>query len=299
MCIIIEQYPHCEVPFEKLQAACKRNSDGFGITYSDGKTLESFKKFDPKGNDPEYVARLLEESRDVTTLLHLRLATVGERNEANCHPYPIKVDNQEFNFCHNGTLYGFEDKQKQFSDSYHFAYRIVQPLLQRSVSMIPVEELLEDSFVADILEEFAGTSVFTLMDTTGKTLWINDNNRGKEFEWGKVSNTYSFATPKPPTAHKPDTSPHYIIGNQNRPQPKTNINKNNKQKTLNQDILCINMRETFQDISDGVTFDDLMYFDSDQILELCVKYPSAATWLILDLLAEVYELREGDMTNGY
>lgn len=195
MCVIIVKDPGVELPYDKLESACWVNSDGYGISVIDRGKIETKKVFDPKGNDPAAVAKLLEESKDLKTILHLRFRTAGEKAEEACHPFHIltkEQDDLDMLLMHNGTMRTFEKKGSVEPDSYHFVQEIVRPLATRFGAAMTNEEIIEDPLFQRILSDYAGLSnKLVIYDNNGKVLIIN-KDQGKQYEGWWASNEYSF-----------------------------------------------------------------------------------------------------------
>lgn len=200
MCLIIDRMPGKVFPADKLEAAVLNNEDGFGIVTFDRGKVEVNKYFDPeKGNDPELVARLLEDAKDLRVLVHLRWKTQGTIKEDNCHPFDV-LDNPindgfQLRLMHNGTLSDFCGTDPEKVDSYNFAKELVKPLAHRTLLAVEDAALIHDPLFKRIVAEFAGPSnVITFFDTFSSVVHIN-RQRGIEGDGWWVSNSYSFGKP--------------------------------------------------------------------------------------------------------
>lgn len=192
MCVIIVRNPGIEIPFNKVESACIVNSDGFGLSVVDRGKIETIKHYDPKGNDPEIVAKLLEAAKEQKVYLHLRFATKGSKREENCHPFTVvEDDNYEMRFMHNGTLSDFGNND--ITDSEDFSNKVIKPLVSRT--RYETDNPLADPFVHLILQKYKSSgSRFVLYDNEGNDLILgsagdsqwHDNNG-----WWS-SNVYSF-----------------------------------------------------------------------------------------------------------
>ncbi|SHH47644.1 class II glutamine amidotransferase [Bradyrhizobium erythrophlei] len=199
MCVIIHRLPNIIIPSDKIESACIVNADGFGLAVADRGKIELIKELNPKGNDPERVLKLLEETKDLPILLHLRYKTVGAVNEANCHPFVVTTDADDgidIVMCHNGTMNQFNITGNDFSDSYMFNEMLLKPLLERSLCSPDVdpEAVLDDELLQLVLNEFVpSSSIVSLLDGNGKSLHIHETS-GFEHEGWWSSNNYSFNT---------------------------------------------------------------------------------------------------------
>lgn len=193
MCVIIYREPKVSIPFEKLVSACLVNADGMGIVSVDRGKLELRKYFFDKGNDPEVLAKALEDAKDLHTYVHLRYRTKGPKDKSNVHPFGVlksKKHGLDIQFMHNGTLSSFGDTTN--CDSKDFAKSILTPLSERFLQTVDKEELLLDKVYTNIIKQYAGTtSVFLMMDNLGNHNIFNMNN-GKAFNGWWASNEYSF-----------------------------------------------------------------------------------------------------------
>lgn len=197
MCVIIHRPGKVIIPPEKIESACIVNADGFGLAVVDRGKIELIRELDPKGNNPERVLKLLEETKDLDILLHLRFITVGTKSLDNCHPFVVtthEADGIDMVMAHNGTMSAFNINGNDFSDSYMFNEMIVRPMMERSLCSPDVTpaDLLDDEFIQLVLEEFVPShSVVSFIDGNGKSLHIHEKN-GYEHDGWWSSNNYSF-----------------------------------------------------------------------------------------------------------
>lgn len=194
MCVILELKPNVDFNFDKLSIACEINSDGYGLLVQDRGKMECIKSYNPKGNDPEEVMKLLDDAKGLHRLLHLRFSTAGSKNVDNCHPFQVlnKADHGvDLFFMHNGTLMGFSKTGDSFSDSYHFNEKILKPLIA-SLRYSHGPTYLEQDYLKYLLKEVAGHSVFTLFDNQDNLLKIENSSCFSPAEGIWASNSYSF-----------------------------------------------------------------------------------------------------------
>lgn len=196
MCVILELKPNTDFPFEDLKTACQINKDGWGLLVHDRGKLELSNGFDPKGNNAEDIARILEDTKSQHRMLHLRFSTAGAKNIENCHPFQVlnKTDHGlDLYFMHNGTLYDFTKSMEGFSDSYAFNEKILKPLVS-SARYCFGPEYLAQTYLKYSLREMKGNGVFAFFDSEGNTLKIENSECWSNKEntvW--ASNSYSFA----------------------------------------------------------------------------------------------------------
>jgi hypothetical protein len=195
MCVIIVRNPGITLPFEKIQSACKVNNHGWGLAVVDRGRIDLRRELDDDGNDPEVIAKALEDAKDNQVMLHLRYVTAGDKHLKNCHPFPVLTEARhglDVVLAHNGTLYSYRNPNDGDSDTKHFVDEFVTPLLERTVLYSGKQHLLDDPFVKKLLnKEITTSSVVTLLDGNGNIHTINHDN-GHDYEGWWASNTYSF-----------------------------------------------------------------------------------------------------------
>ena len=197
MCQIIQRKPNFVIPYNKFEASIINNPDGYGLTFPDDKGLTVLRSQETP--DPEKLYRMVnEELIDRHIMLHLRFTTAGETNLRNAHPFPVlekATDGIDLRMAHNGTLHKYKTAaNKGESDTRCFVRTYVRPLFKRLIKGMDASELLNDEFVAKLLDDQLTTaSVLTFIDSEGNTLNVNPTgNGGKQEEDWYYSNTYSF-----------------------------------------------------------------------------------------------------------
>lgn len=102
MCLAIVQPAGKDIPIGNLQAGWIANNDGAGYAFvRDGKVhiRKGFMKL--KEFLPSYTADR-KDCPESVFLVHFRITSMGDRSEANTHPFPIDGGA----LIHNGTLTG-------------------------------------------------------------------------------------------------------------------------------------------------------------------------------------------------
>jgi hypothetical protein len=319
MCVIIYRKPNATIDFNKIESACKVNSDGMGLIAIDRGKLELRKFFTGKGNDPETVAKFLEESKDLHVYAHLRYRTKGATDKENVHPFGVLKKARhgiDVQFMHNGTLQDFGTDK--WCDSKHFVKSLLTPLSEKLLKSMEPTELLHDDTYCTILEKYAGRgSVFLLADNEGGHRIINYDN-GKEFDGWWASNEYSFnayhRTPK-----KEEKTYGYWTGKNNweRDWVQTDTKKDVTLAavpvpaaapvksgevpfdTAKAEAKAIEVklppnptvvkRERFVELAGITSLSDVVGLSNMEISDLVDEYPEHAVVLILDLLKELYD----------
>lgn len=100
MCIIFHKKKGVQLDKETLEDMAFLNPDGFGITWLDTGTTNWTRE--------DHVAVKWGLSKR-PFVLHMRYATVGKKNLANCHPFEA---GQHGKLYMNGTIKGFADEDK-------------------------------------------------------------------------------------------------------------------------------------------------------------------------------------------
>jgi predicted glutamine amidotransferase len=312
MCVIINRQPNVTIEYEKIQSACKVNPDGFGFAFVEDKSIIIIKEFDPKGNDPEKVARLLEDYKDYAVSLHLRFSTVGEKNADNCHPYVTCMkdhDGVDVVFMHNGTLSDFKYKDSRMSDSYHFNEEVVRPLFQRIAAFDTPESALNDPLFKTILTKYAGaSSVFNILDSEGNILVINEDKGVKKDGWW-ASNDYSFNRYHREPAKTESKGGWYYNGSyysreltypepDDEPITKDTTVKHLPTNVVKQvpDVVPPKLRETFVEVAKISSLDEVCKLNDEDIEELIEVYPDYAKLLIQDLILALYQKESDNVT---
>lgn len=316
MCVIIHREPGIEIPFDKLRSACTVNSDGMGLIIHDRGQIELRRVYDPKGNDPDKLAKLLEDAKDHDIYVHLRYKTKGATDLKNVHPFTVlkqKKHGMDIQFMHNGTLPDFGNQAD--CDSKDFAQAILQPLFQKLIPGVGEENLLNDPTVAAILNEYAGrASVFLLADNFGNHLIINKDNGYEQKGWW-ASNQYSFDV-----SHRSYTKNEYTkdwvqtdtkkaVSLASVPAPKPMDKGRTSDVAFNDEIpfamgspvassqkaSAIPDRQTFCEVAGIESLNEMCSLSYQHVEDLVQDNPEYAVLLIVDLLAELYERDHNDM----
>jgi hypothetical protein len=183
MCLAIYKKAGAVIPSEGIITSSKSNNDGYGVAVALGDRLHLVRSMKLDG-----VLKTLERFKEFPAIVHLRMATHGEKTEKNCHPFLVD-DNTAF--IHNGVL-TIPTPQKEYSDTWHFANLIVKPHQRETAG-----EWLWTSHASLNLHLLAGYSnKFCFLRADGKHLIVNES-AGHWSECGGIwySNSSYKSTP--------------------------------------------------------------------------------------------------------
>lgn len=314
MCVIIHRPAALEIPFNKLKVACQKNNDGFGISVFDRGKLEIRRVWEPKGNDPELLAKMLEEAKDHEVFVHLRLRSVGNISIDNVHPFLfIDEDNRQYALMHNGTMQDY-NRGKGRTDSEVFAQEIVKPLVNNWKNDNP---LLDEDFKR-LVRNFAGVGTYNkivVMNNLGSSVIVNKDAGCEVIPGVWASNAHSFedyasysygkggsssTVPFRSTTQSTGTTKGHGGGNDATKATTAGTAKPEEKPVLKavpaEDIKA-KPRDLFIDKAGLNSLEEAaVIFTEHDIRELVENYPDDAVSLILDLLDEIYwtQVEDGD-----
>lgn len=327
MCVIIHRKPDQELPFDKLKSACIVNPDGFGLVIPDRGKLEQRRVFVKGGNDPDQLAKIMEDAKGLNVYAHLRYRTKGPTDLTNVHPFTVatrKKHGVDVQFMHNGTLTDFGTPEA--CDSKVFAREIITPLFELVLSKVGPERALYDPLFGKLLAKYAGgSSVFTLVDNFGNNLIVN-KKQGYDFAWGWASNQYSFDR-----GHREPTNTYNTYYSQPWGQRSSSqittpaTGSKEKEKGFNDEVPFgkesgststmkagnlpsvaggtedtpaiivakgklpnTNPRQNFCDVAEINDLSETINLTQENIEEMVEEFPQHAALLIMDLIAELY-----------
>lgn len=183
MCILIKHAADTVFSRDDIADFHAHNSDGFGVMYLHKNRVVTAKIL-PKSADDAYEFYLLH-AHGRECALHGRMRTHGAIDEANCHPYKVI---KGVYLMHNGVLDTGNEWNKSKSDTWHFAERILKPILNQSPAM------LHNAGFQRLLEATLGHgNRFILLDKHG---FVELNmHQGVTYKQARMSNTYAWSAP--------------------------------------------------------------------------------------------------------
>ena len=174
------------------------NSDGIGMMYSEpdeaGVPQLVIKKYLPK-TSADAVKFYHDNIKGRKCVVHWRMATHGDVDLINCHPYEITPINspRPLWMMHNGVLSRGNYGDKSKSDTWHFIKDILKPMLD------PAEGGNPDLAYNPGFRELVGDAIgngnrFVFMDAEGDVSIVN-RWTGVEWNFMWMSNTYAWDAP--------------------------------------------------------------------------------------------------------
>lgn len=160
MCIAIVKPKDKIIPKEVLRTCAEANPDGMGFAYCKGNTIYMYKNL----NDFEkFYEKYAEVETTSNMLIHFRIATHGNVEINNCHPFVL---NKRMVLIHNGIISGYGSKTENKSDTKDF--------IEKVIGNISYKQWDNPSF-RQLVGEAIGYSKFGILDVTGKYFIINEH----------------------------------------------------------------------------------------------------------------------------
>jgi len=133
VCVIIHLSPNATMNKEHFYNAVYNNWHGYGVILKDGNgKLQVIKKFDPEGNNPDDIWKIIKDNEDIERFVHVRHCTKGAADEDNTQPFELFAsDTRNVWFMHNGTLHNFGNftANSGKSDTIDFCEKVLEPSL--------------------------------------------------------------------------------------------------------------------------------------------------------------------------
>lgn len=158
MCIAILKPKDKTISKEILEACHDINKDGMGFAYvNDGKVIikkfMDFKKFYKEYLNVENLSNML---------IHFRIATHGNVEVDNCHPFRL---NDRMALIHNGIISGYGSKTKNKVDTQDFIEKVIGKISYKMWKNPSYRELVGDAI---------GYSKFCILDNQDNYYIINE-----------------------------------------------------------------------------------------------------------------------------
>jgi len=163
-----------------LEESAKNNPDGGGIMYADKGQIHVYKCMSKKSVIKRYYA--IRKTFTGVICLHFRIATDGEVNVANCHPYKV---NDSTYLMHNGILSEYSGLMTDKADTQLFIEDILKGFT--------VKELFSDNVLKLIAKTIGTGNKFAIMEAGGKCTIVNS----KMGHYDEQGNWYSNTSYKP------------------------------------------------------------------------------------------------------
>ena len=193
MCLLINQSADTSWNQADIEDFYSRNKDGIGIMWAEGNVLYT-EKILPK--DKQDAVDFLLPHNGKACLVHYRMATHGNHDLEQCHPYLLldEGSGHPIYLMHNGVLPCDDSKDVTKSDTWHYIETHLRPLLDPRLGGNP--ELIFNPIFQDILGDAIGHSnKFCVMDYLGRIATINEHVF-VDHKGSKLSNTYAWSSPK-------------------------------------------------------------------------------------------------------
>lgn len=185
MCLIIKAPAGVEIPEWIVASALSYNADGYGIMHNSPQGLPTMRKY--TATTTGQVMADLYATRDIDRALHFRMATHGDVNRANAHPFRLADGSL---LMHNGILSAYtQGADRSVSDTRRFIEAFINPSIVTSARDI----------AADTIEaEITGNALAILSADGGINLY--GHGRWSEHYGASFSNEYAWDAPSKPKA---------------------------------------------------------------------------------------------------
>lgn len=197
MCLLHTHHKDTILDKEWIEDFYDINSDGIGVMYSevvDSKAHLVIKKCLPK-NYEEAQAFYDAEIKGRECVVHWRMATHGDVDFDNCHPYILlPLDSScPMAIMHNGVLSNGNYKDKSKSDTWHYMNDFLIPLLDPQVGGDP-NLIFKEPFIEILGDSIGNSNKFVAMDYLGNVTIVN-RHAGVNWNGIWLSNTYAWTAP--------------------------------------------------------------------------------------------------------
>jgi len=196
MCIIVAKPAGAAIDIETLRNCWDENPHGAGIAYAMNGKLVIEKGFMKWEVFKEFIIDT-EQWTDIPMLIHFRVATVGNKDQDNTHPFEVIPG--KLAFAHNGTIKGMAVKEKpELSDTNIFCRYVLKQLPHNFLSNTGIVTLMYSSLgdwgKLAFLDNEGEITIFNEAGGHEKAdVWYsNDDYLGR---WGHYYKGYSYPLP--------------------------------------------------------------------------------------------------------
>jgi hypothetical protein len=179
MCLIIDRPAYATIDTKLLHNGLCNNPDGWGIMAGMGEDL-----LIKRGVEPDSFWDAYKDFDGTACTIHFRWATHGSKALKNTHPFTI-CDGR-YAVMHNGMIDQVECDDPNRSDTFHFARRLLQPVLRKNPEMFGTKALTER------IEKYVGTyNKLVILRNDGEKMFI-DKRQGLKYDQLWLSNAESL-----------------------------------------------------------------------------------------------------------
>ena len=160
MCIAILKPNDKTLDKELLETCSINNPDGCGFAYVDDNgdiIINKFMSFD------EFWEEYSKVHNDRTMLIHFRIATHGNVEIQNCHPFKL---NDRMALIHNGIISGYGSKTKNISDTRDFIAKVIGNISHK---------MWKNPSFRTLVGKAIGYSKLAILDTDNNYYIINED----------------------------------------------------------------------------------------------------------------------------
>jgi glutamine amidotransferase len=211
MCTAIAQPAGTKtLTIEALEAGWEANPDGGGYAYiDDNGKIVAVHSMDRDSFILQYIADHGTHGEKSPFLIHVRIATHGSVSLANCHPFPVPMNDSpgEMVISHNGIIDKISDAVKgtDLTDTEGLVKYILAGMN---------DDWLDNEYLVDYIENFIGWSKLCFLTTNpelSKEMYILNEDMGlwKDDVWYSNWSLYPFKSKKRKGKRQYDYSERY------------------------------------------------------------------------------------------
>lgn len=278
MCLIIDRPEATPIDDAIISRAMAMNSHGWGIMRAEDGVIHIVKGFGEKGFRKAY-----RKVGAAPCVIHYRMATHGNRNIENCHPFAF--GDGRYALMHNGIIGTAPSHDKTMSDTWHFTEDVVAPILAHNPDLFGTPRL------DNILAALAGEgNKLVILRRDGAKMRVN-GQEGTEQDGLWLSNTWSIAPPRiatttyqgrsTGTVWKGFRDEDYTVGRGGSYR----LEDYDKDDAAYEDYLKSRYAPAATEAAETYTLEDLATLSRDAIEDYCVEDPAWIAGMIHDYLA--------------